>query len=253
VTLASVPPADAADLPTARSGAQAAAAAPAPLPSETRAQQFDRLARGTPAEALEALKLLAPCYQANMAKMELGTGPMEGDDPDWRQKRKAEVVTAAKEGDAGCMTLTGGQLSQGVELALKAARAGVPGGFDAVAAQENVTSYASGKDFTKEDLRDPRLIEALPAITQAYANAGDPHALLALSTHEDPMSCAATSTCDPYLSLVHWTAYVDTAASQTVAAHGDAVTPRLAQSLTPDQAQAAIAQGHALYANRGTK
>ena len=79
VTLARVPPAGAADLPTARSGAQAAAAAPAPLPSETRAQQFDRLARGTPAEALEAVKLLRACDVLDLAKRERENHIAEGE------------------------------------------------------------------------------------------------------------------------------------------------------------------------------
>jgi hypothetical protein len=244
VTLARVPPAGAADLPTARSGAQAAAAAPAPLPSETRAQQFDRLARGTPAEALEAVKLLRACDVLDLAKRERENHIAEG-----------ETVPAQLDAWAGaadsCDGFAGAQKAQAIPLALKAAQAGVPGAFGELRRLE-------AQSFKQDGMEDPRIAAALPAIWDAYVKVADPGALLEKSMQEDGSMCLdppACSNVNPYQSLVHWTAYVDTGASKTVAANGDTVTPRYAATLGPDQAQAqaAIAEGHTLYANRSVK
>jgi hypothetical protein len=206
----------------------------AALPArETRTAQIDRLARGTPAEALEATRLLIACENVGLAQRIASESP----EPEVR------AAYAGKIHVADCDGVTPGQRTMLIPLALKAARATVPGGFAALRTIDTLTFQAGLGE-------DPTVAQARPAILAAYVKAGDPTALVTASMLEDPKTCIdppACSNVNPYLSLVHWTAFVEAGAL-----HGstDAATPRLAAALTPEQTQAAIAEGRALYANR---
>ena len=221
---------------------------PPPHANETRAQQFDRLARGTPEEALQALKLLEPCEDADFAALELAAPASDNDDPTFRSQRNAKVAAKVKALSASCEGIAAGQRTQSIPLAIKAAQAGIPGAFEALTRQE--ARSALGADDRGGDPRDPRIIEVMPAIWDAYVKAGNPNAILA--RYARVSNCPHTETCsgyDPRMALVLWTMYVDSGALK----FPDSLTARWIKTLGSDVAQAAISEGHAAYANRSAK
>ena len=218
-----------------------------PLVDETRAQQFDRLARGTPEEALQALKLLQPCEDADLAALELSAPSSDNDDPTFRSQQNAKVAAKISALSISCGGILAGQRTQAISLAIKAAQAGIPGGFKALARQEARSML--GANTGTRDPRDQQIIQAMPAIWDAYVKAGDPAAVLARYQHVS--NCPDPATCkgyNPHMALVLWTMYVDSGELK----NNDTLTARWIKVLGPDAAQAAIAEGHAAYANRST-
>lgn len=201
----------------------------APQPGETRTEQIDRLARGTPADALQAVKILQAC--ANVEPYALHAG--QAQDP----KLKELLTALAPAGN--CQGVTPGQRTQAIPLAIKAAEARVPGAF----------GQLLGMSLQDDEIKnDPRVQQSWSAILEANLKAADPDALMARFQYEsncsDPPKCTGR---DLRMALVHWTAYVD---AKGLKYGRDTVTPQLTAVLGSEEAQAAIAQGHSAYKNR---
>ncbi len=204
-----------------------------PLPSESRTAQIDRLAKGTPAEALQAVKLLQSC--AYVEPFERHSADPQADP--MIAKRLRELAPAS-----GCDGVMGGQRTMILPLAIKAAQANVPGAFAQLLGMS--LQYPEMQD-------DASLKQAWSDIHQANLKAANPDALMARFQYEsncsDPPKCTGR---DLPAALEHWTTYIDATGGKPK--YGpDTVTPQLTKAIGPQKAQAAIAQGHAAYANRG--
>ena len=202
----------------------------APMPSESRGAQVDRLARGTAAEVLQAVKILVACKNVEPYTR----AAQQAEDPKIKRLLQQMVPTT------NCDGLSPGQRTELVPLAIKAAQGHAPGSF----AQLMVLVLED-----KSVANDPLVQQAWGDIIASNLQAATPDAPMARYLSEsncgDPPKCTGQ---DLSMALVHWTTYVD--AKGGTLKWGDTVTPLLVKALGPDAAQTAIAQGHAAYANR---
>lgn len=204
--------------------------------AETRAQELDRwIASGKPEDAQAAFRAIDACVTAR--RME----PLLAAETD--ESLKAVYTRNFPSRREACEGVTGGQATQRLPLAIRAAQAGVPG------------SYADFWGLGAHDelvQRDAAYVAAFPSIRDTAVERADKDALMSrfqyLSNCSEPPRCENV---DLAQALTLWTAYAEVAGLKQ---DKDKVTARLTDKMPPEQSAPAIAAGHALVARaRATK
>ena len=195
---------------------------------ETRAQELARwVASGKPEGAQAAFRAIEACVAAKRLEALIAAETQEVVKAVYRRNFTPAVQA--------CEGITGGQVTQRLPLAIKAAEAGLPGSY------LDLWALGAQDEFIQNDAA---YVAAFPAIRDAAVERADKDALMGrfqfLSNCSDPPRC---NNVDLPQALTLWTAYVEVGGLKQ---RQDTVTAQLSGKMTLEQSAAAIAAGHAL-------